>query len=113
MRTSCCLLACLVVASVAFAADEVEAPVERATVLVGQTEGDFRGRDQRVLQAAIDYVANLGGGTVRIGPGRYLLRSSVTLRDGVRLVGTRGKTVLTPVDGVRSALAEDGDANQR
>jgi parallel beta-helix repeat protein len=86
---------------------------EQVEVRVGQDEGDIRGSDNRGIQAAIDYAANLGGGTVRVGPGTFTLRSSITLRNGVRLVGTAGKTVLSPVDGVRSALATDGDANQR
>src|SRR5207248_11125240 len=55
--------------------------VERATIRVGVDEGDFRGADHRVLQAAIDYVAGLGGGTVKVGPGRYVLRNAVTLRN--------------------------------
>jgi hypothetical protein len=87
--------------------------VERATVCVGIDEGDFRGADHRVLQAAIDYVAGLGGGTVKVGPGRFVLRNAVTLRNNVRLAGTPGKTVLVPVEGVKAALAADGDANQR
>jgi parallel beta-helix repeat protein len=91
-------------------ADEVE---ERALVRVGIDEGDLRGGDQRAIQAAIDYVTSLGGGTVRVGPGRYTLRNAVTLRDHVRLIGTAGKTVFTPVEGAKSALAADGDANQR
>ncbi len=88
-------------------------PVEKAAVRVGQEQGDLRGTDHRVIQAAIDHLANLGGGTVHIGPGRYLLRCSITLRSGVRLVGTPGKTILVPVPGARAALASDGDANQR
>lgn len=91
-------------------ADEAE---QRVEVRVGIDEGDVRGSDQRAIQAAIDYAANLGGGTVRLGPGRYTLRSAVTLRDHVRLIGTAGKTVFVPVEGAKSALAADGDANQR
>jgi parallel beta-helix repeat protein len=94
-------------------AGEREGAAERATLRVGQDQGDLRGQDHRVIQAAIDHLANLGGGTVRVGPGRYRLRGSVTLRSGVRLVGTPGKTVLVPVEGVKTALAVDGDANQR
>ena len=41
-----------------------------ATVRVGTDAGDFRGNDQRVLQAAVDYVARLGRGygVDRAGP---------------------------------------------
>src|SRR5262249_9558156 len=76
-------------------------------------DGDIRGGDQRAIQAAIDYVANLGGGTVRVGPGRYTLRNAVTLRNHVRIIGTPGKTVFAPVEGSTSALAADGGPNQR
>ena len=37
-------------------------------ITVGQKSGDLIGSDQRVLQAAIDYVAGLGGGTVGSAP---------------------------------------------
>jgi parallel beta-helix repeat protein len=90
--------------------DEID---ERPTIRVGIDDGDVRGSDNRAIQSAIDYIANLGGGTVSVGPGRYTLRNAVTLRDHVRLVGTPGKTILTPVEGSTSALAADGDANQR
>jgi hypothetical protein len=41
----------------------------QAKVSVGEREGDIRGADNRALQAAIDYIANLGGGMVEIGEG--------------------------------------------
>ena len=84
-----------------------------AEVRVGLDEGDFRGGDHRALQAAVDYVAGLGGGTVRIGPGRYLMRNALTLRDNVRVVGVPGKTVLAACDGFKTPLAADGDCNER
>jgi parallel beta-helix repeat protein len=88
-------------------------PEQGATIRVGIDDGDVRGSDNRAIQAAVDYVANLGGGTVLVGPGKYTLRNAVTLRDHVRLIGTPGKTVFTPVEGATSMLAADGDANQR
>jgi parallel beta-helix repeat protein len=84
-----------------------------AEVRVGLEEGDFRGGDHRALQAAIDYVAGLGGGTVHIGPGRYRMRNALTLRDNVRVVGVPGKTVLLACDGFQTPLAADGDCNER
>ena len=38
----------------------------RARITVGHRDADLVGRDNRVLQAAVDYVAGLGGGTVEI-----------------------------------------------
>jgi parallel beta-helix repeat protein len=91
-------------------ADEAE---EGPVIRVGIDDGDIRGGDQRAIQAAIEHVASLGGGTVRVGPGRYTLRNAVTLRDHVRVIGTPGKTVFAPVEGCTSTLTADGDANQR
>ncbi len=81
----------------------------RPEIRVGVTEGDLTGRDQRVLQAAVDYVAGLGGGTVRLGAGEWTLRDSVRLRSGVRLIGSGPETVLSKAPGGLSLLAEDGD----
>jgi parallel beta-helix repeat protein len=85
----------------------------RPEVSVGIDSGDLRGRDQRALQAAVDYIAGLGGGTVRIGPGRYEMRNALMLRSNVQIVGEPGKTVLAACDGAKVRLAADGDANER
>jgi parallel beta-helix repeat protein len=94
------------------AAEPPRAP-EGAEFHVGSDKGDIRGSDHRALQAAVDYVAGLGGGTVYVGPGRYSMRNALTLRDNVRVVGVPGKTVLVACDGGSTPLAEDGDCNQR
>jgi len=78
-------------------------------ISVGQTSADINGTDNRALQAAVDYVAGLGGGTVEIGPGEYLMRDSLHLRSHVTVRGTPGKTILRKADGVVSLLALDGD----
>ena len=44
---------------------------ERLTLTVGPNKADLVGSDDRVLQAAVDYVARLGGGTVRVLPGYF------------------------------------------
>jgi hypothetical protein len=95
------------------AAAEPAPSAELAEVRVGIDEGDIRGGDHRALQAAVDYVAGLGGGTVRIGPGRYQMRNALTLRDNVKVVGVPGKTVLVACDGCSRLLAADGDCNER
>ena len=76
---------------------------------VGRTNADLVGADNRVLQAALDSVAALGGGVVEIGPGEYLMRDSLHLRPQVTVRGTPGRTVLRKADAVESALAIDGD----
>jgi len=52
-------------------------------ITVGIRDADILGHDNRALQAAVDYVANLGGGVVEIGPGEYLMRDSLHLRSRV------------------------------
>jgi parallel beta-helix repeat protein len=105
----------LVALSLASAAQENQpAPKPRPIVVtVGATQGDFRGTDGAALQAAVDYVAGLGGGTVRIASGRYLLRNALKLRSHVHISGEPGKTVLAACDGVKVRLAVDGDCNER
>lgn len=79
------------------------------TISVGQAEGTIITKDNRGLQAAVDYLANLGGGVVEIGPGEYLMRDSLHLRPFVGVRGTPGKTILRKASGVESMLAIDGD----
>ena len=88
-------------------------PAARPVLRVGIDDGDLRGADGTALQAAVDRVAALGGGVVRIGPGRYPLRNALTLRSGVDIVGEPGRTVLAVCDSVTSPLACDGDCNER
>lgn len=82
---------------------------QRLAIRVGQNDGDVRGNDHRAIQAAVDYVAHLGGGTVEVLPGEYTLRNSVFLRSGVRLVGAGADTVLYKPASHRTELAADSD----
>ena len=72
-------------------------------------EGDIVGADNRALQAAVDYVARLGGGTVEIGSGVYTMRDSLHLRNGVTVRGRGPDTVLRKAPAVVSRLVLDGD----
>lgn len=96
--------------SQALAADDT---VLGASLRVGIQDGDIRGSDNRVLQAAVDYLSGLGGGTLYIGPGRYTMRNALSLRNDISIVGVPGKTILAACDGFSSPLAADGDCNQR
>jgi len=82
------------------------------SVTVGLKDADIIGSDNRALQAAVDYVAGLGGGVVNIGPGTYLMKDSLHLRSNVTLIGQGDATVLRKCDGAKSALATDGDYGQ-
>jgi len=78
-------------------------------IRVGQREGDITGADNRALQAAVDYIAGLGGGTVEIGEGVYLMRDSLHLRSGVTVRGLGERTVLRKAPAAISQMALDGD----
>jgi len=56
------------------------AMTEASHITMGQTNADLLGTDNRALQAAVDYVAELGGGIVEIGPGEFPMRDSLHLR---------------------------------
>ena len=86
---------------------------QRPTIRVGRAEGDLVGADHRVLQAAVNYVANLGGGTVEIGEGEYLMGDSLHLRSEVTVRGRKGKTILRKAEAVVSPLAIDGDFGEQ
>lgn len=83
--------------------------VEHPRVTVGVSDADLIGRDHRVLQAAVDYIAGLGGGTVEIGPGVFMMRDSLHLRPHVTVRGQGELTVLRKAPAAVSALELDGD----
>lgn len=82
---------------------------ETLTVTVGNADADLVGTDQRVIQAAIDQVARLGGGEVRILAGIYRLRNAIRLQSGVHLIGQGEKTVLVKEPSASTPLALDSD----
>ncbi len=107
-------------ARVAPPVDERQLPLEmhskmeqRPSITVGNKDAVLVGSDNRVLQAAVDYIAGLGGGTVEIGPGEFVMHDSLHLRSNVTVRGTEGKTILRKAKGVRSPLALDGDFGEQ
>ncbi len=82
---------------------------DRPRVTVGKRDADIVGVDGRALQAAVDYIAALGGGIVEIGPGEYAMSDSLHLRPFVTVRGTPGETVLRKAKAAVSPLALDGD----
>lgn len=78
-------------------------------VNVGVKNADFIGNDHLVLQSAVDYVARMGGGTVRILPGVYEMGNSLFLRSNTKLIGSGDETVLRKCKAEKTPLAEDLD----
>lgn len=97
-------------------ADEQQVPramhaqmTDLPVIRVGFADADICGTDNRALQAAVDYLAGLGGGVVEIGAGEYAMNDSLHLRSFVTVRGTKGKTILRKSKGTASPLAMDGD----
>jgi hypothetical protein len=82
---------------------------ERLTITVGPKEADIVGTSVKALQAAVDYVARLGGGTVKILPGEYRLRNSIFLASKVRILGSGDDSVLLKEPSQTTKLAADSD----
>jgi hypothetical protein len=82
---------------------------QRLSITVGPKKADLVGTTDRVIQAAVDYVARLGGGTVRILPGTYRMRNSVFLQSKVRLLGSGTDSVLVKEPSATTKLIVDGD----
>ena len=116
IRASLLLLS---VTTLAFAADEPRATLgdsvvepdwaQRLTITVGPANADIVGASDKAIQAAVDYVARFGGGTVKILPGAYRLRNAVYLQSKVRLLGSGPETVLTKEPSSTTTLAADSD----
>ena len=86
---------------------------ELPNITVGKNNAHLIGSDNRVLQAAVDYIAGLGGGIVEIKEGEYVMYDSLHLRNNVTVRGRKGKTVLRKADGAISPLAIDGDFGEQ
>jgi len=82
---------------------------QRLMITVGQKKADLVGATDRVIQAAVDYVARRGGGTVRVLPGTYRLRNSIFLQSNVRLLGSGTDSVLFKEASVTTKIIVDGD----
>jgi hypothetical protein len=82
---------------------------ERLTITVGPKKADLVGSDEKVLQAAVDYMARVGGGTVQILPGTFRLRNAVYLQSRVRLLGSGAESILIKEPSVKTNLAADSD----
>ena len=82
---------------------------ERLTVTVGPKDAQISGTTDKALQAAVDYVTRLGGGTVRVLPGTYHLRNAVYLAYRVRILGSGDDSILIKEPSVTTKLAADSD----
>jgi hypothetical protein len=82
---------------------------QRIKITVGPEKADIVGSDHRLIQAAVDYVSGLGGGTVHILPGTYRFRNAVQLRSGVRILGSGADSVCIKEPSIKTPLLESSD----
>ena len=82
---------------------------ERLTLTVGTKTGDLIGSGDKVIQAAVDYMGRLGGGTIRLLPGTFTLRNAVHLQSSIRLLGSGEETVITRGPSASIPLSSDSD----
>jgi len=76
---------------------------------VGQAEGDLQGKDDKIIQAGIEYLNRLGGGTLAILAGVYELQNAIYLRPNITLRGSAEKTILRKAGSVVTPLSRDSD----
>jgi len=86
---------------------------ELPSITVGKENAAIIGNDNRALQAAVDYIAGLGGGTVEITEGQYIMYDSLHLRSNVTVKGKKDRTSMRKADGVVCPLALDGDFGEQ
>jgi hypothetical protein len=82
---------------------------QKLTITVGLKDADLVGASEKTIQAGVDYVARLGGGTVKILHGTYRLRNSIFLQSKVRLLGSGAETILLKEPSFTTKLAVDSD----
>ncbi len=79
------------------------------SMTVGRGDGQINGGDDRAIQAGIDYLTALGGGTLKLLPGTYHLNNAIYLRSNIRIEGSGDETVLVKNPSVSTSLAIDSD----
>ena len=76
---------------------------------VGQAEGDLQGRDDKIIQAGIEYLNRMGGGKLHILSGVYNLQNAIYLHPNITLRGSGENTILRKSDSVVTKLLRDSD----
>jgi hypothetical protein len=83
--------------------------VGKLTLTVGQEAGDLRGSDDKILQAGLDYIHRLGGGSLHILPGTYVMNNAVYMRPNVTVLGSGTDTILKKAPSFCTDLSVDSD----
>lgn len=76
---------------------------------VGQDRGELQGKDDKIIQAGIEYLHRMGGGILQIYPGIYEMNNALYLRPNITIRGSGENTVLRKTDGVVTSIIRDVD----
>lgn len=82
------------------------------TLKVGQTEGDMTGKDDKIIQAGIEYLNRVGGGTLQILPGVYTINNAIYLYPNITIKGSGDKTVLKMAPGFITPIVRNVDGGE-
>ncbi|MDR3623097.1 MAG: right-handed parallel beta-helix repeat-containing protein [Paludisphaera borealis] len=94
----------------AISGDRIEPSWESLlSVTIGPRDADIIGASDKALQAAVDFISQRGGGTIKITPGAFRLRNAVYLPSRVRLLGSGPETILTKEPSTTTKLAASSD----
>lgn len=90
-------------------ADALVSPrITKTTISVGGEGADIGGFTSQTIQLAVDAVAKTGG-TVKLTPGIFKIKTPVRMKTGVNLIGAGRKTILKRAKGVQTKFIVDAD----
>lgn len=82
---------------------------EHLTITVGNQGADINGKDDRAIQAAVDYIRRIGTGTVKLTAGVFQLRNAIHLPSNLRMIGSGDETVITKDASHSANIVDDSD----
>jgi nitrous oxidase accessory protein NosD len=92
-----------------YAVDALTSPKRpERIIVVGGEKADIQGYTNEAIQVAVDALPSEGG-TVKLGPGRFMMKAPVCLKSNVRLIGSGPETILRRIDGYHSKFIIDAD----
>jgi hypothetical protein len=80
-----------------------------AEISVGALGSDIIGYDSASIQKGVEIVRSLGGGIVRLSPGKFESISTIRLYNNIHLIGSGDSTVLKKGSGHKTRIVEDAD----
>jgi polygalacturonase len=82
-------------------------------IRVGDSNADMSEFTSSAIQAAVDSLNILGGGTILLNPGEFEIIAPVKLYSNINLKGSGKETILHKIDGFISKLIDDADYGEK